>query len=329
VTDSVSICPNCRCEIHFPINDANVFECPECVAELTWDGQNIIGMVTDRQFNLMTEEQRINRRFSTAPYYDSHLLPHAVDFANSILDGGNKKEQIFGDLSRQMNTQNTLLESEKQLRFNRGVSVVVFVAISIVSVLILMDGSLFGLCCFIPGLWILKVAFTPPEDSYEGLLQLASEVGGSFEAGTVKGFSREPTFFTQFRWKHTNVEFSIIKEILDTDFILAKEGYSSGGEHSDSRKWFDLYLVSKDFETSLETLTTSVHKFSEESILDDLNILASYQNQLLMHTGRRIPLRVQYSFKSDLTLKQKKQGKNLLVESEEIKALMKLLGRGE
>ena len=57
----------------------------------------------------------------------------------------------------------------------------------------------------------------------------------------------------------------------------------------------------------------------------DLNILASYQNQLLMHTGRRNPLRVQYSFKSDLTLKQKKQGKNLLVESEEIKALMKLL----
>ena len=38
---------------------------------------------------------------------------------------------------------------------------------------------------------------------------------------------------------------------------------------------------------------------------------------------------VQYSFQSDLTLKQKKRGKNLLVESEEIKALMKLLGRGE
>ena len=48
-----------------------------------------------------------------------------------------------------------------------------------------------------------------------------------------------------------------------------------------------------------------------------------------MHTERRIPLRIQYSFKSDLSLKQYMQGKILLVESEEIKALMKLLGRGE
>ena len=324
--DSVSICPNCRSEIDFPINDANVFECPECVAELTWDGQHIIGMMSDRQFNLVTEEQRINRRLSTVPYYDYHLFPQAVHLANLILDEVNKEDQIFGESSRHTNTQSTLEESEKELRFYRGVSVVVFVVISIVSVMVMTSGSLVGLCCFIPGLWMLKVAFTPPEDSYEGRLQLVSEVGGSYETGAVKGFSRKPTFFTQFKWKHTRVEFSIIKEIVDADFILAKGGYSSGGEHSSPRQWFDLSLVSMGFETSLERITTSVHKFSKESILEDLNILASFQNQLLAHTGRRIPLRLHYSFTSDLTFKQKKQGKNLLVESEEIKALMKLLG---
>ena len=74
-------CPNCNEHLVFPQGEPDVFECPECVADLNWDGSHIIGVKTNRKY-LFAAGENFNSYFD--PEFYTKLLLETIPQNNSF-----------------------------------------------------------------------------------------------------------------------------------------------------------------------------------------------------------------------------------------------------
>ena len=91
-------CPICNEQLVFPQGEPDVFECPECVADLNWDGKHITGVKTNRKYLFAAGEN-----FTSS--FNPELFSDAISFANEVIDND---KRVLSELGR--SSSNTVTE---------------------------------------------------------------------------------------------------------------------------------------------------------------------------------------------------------------------------
>ena len=286
-------CPICREQVIFPQGEPNVFECPECVAELDWNGKHITGVKTNRNYLFVAQEN-----FDS--YFDPELFADAIDFANEVIDND---KAVLSELGRRGSDTITEESIIGQMNFDknfRGFGMVFFV-ISLVGFVMLMgNGAELAMClCMVPSLLALAISWGPGSGSLTTEdLQLAQNVGGSYREGYGSGFIPESSVYTKYGWKYETFTFGAFKSIDENHFLEFSHFYNEGGDNSSSTQGYNwklednkVVIGSDDYGSRI---WTKVHNLERENLVEDFEQILEIKNQLKKKTGVCLPIRIEF-----------------------------------
>lgn len=315
-------CPNCREQVIFPQGEPNVFECPECAAELNWDGKHIIGVQTNRNYLFVG-----GGNFES--HFDSEIFADAIDFANEVMDNDKNLLSEFGGSSNRTITEELILGSTKHDRRVTGVLIVLLIITIGFTIHQFQFEGYFnsGLCCMaFPTVLLIGNHMIPGKVYHEKRksdLALARSLGGSYGHGYGSGFIRESSIYTRYKWKINTFTFSSFKSISENYFLeLSHCRISGGGEYSE-RSWQgymwklrDNRAVigeSSDLVALLDTtapvyewqhdvpstnIETKWHNLERKDLVEDFKQILAIKNQLKKKTGVIMPIKIEFARRS-------------------------------
>lgn len=316
-------CPNCNEHLVFPQGEPDVFECPECVADLNWDGKHITGVKTNRKYLFAAGEN-----FTSS--FNQELFSDAIDFANEVIDND---KRVLSELGR--SSSNTVTEEgiTGQMDFEnnfRGFSTVFFGISLICGVMFLITVQDLAIClCMVPSLLALAISWGGGDVHTTEDLQLAQHIGGSYREGNGSGFVPESSVFTTYRWKNDTFTFLAFKSIGENHSLELSHFYHDGGEHSYPSQGYTWILRDKKAvagEYSYDTrIMTSVHNFERKDLLEDFEYILKIKNQLNKKTGVCLPIKIEFGSSQ----KRPKNIRKILQSDPELSELWKKLEEGE
>ena len=315
-------CPNCNEHLVFPQGEPDVFECPECVADLNWDGSHIIGVKTNRKY-LFAAGENFNS------YFDPELFSDAIDFANEVIDND---KRVLSELGR--SSSNTVTEEgiTGQMDFDknfRGFGIVFFGISLICGVMFLITVQDLAIClCMVPSLLILAISWGGGGGHTTEDLQLAQNVGGSYREGYGSGFIPESSVYTRYGWKYETFTFGAFKSIDENHSLEFSHFYYGGGEHSSPEQGYKwkleenkVVIGSDDYDSRIRT---KVHNLERENLVDDFEQILAIKNQLKKKTGVCLPIRIEFGSSE----RRPKNIRKILQNDPELSELWKKLEEG-
>ena len=317
-------CPNCNEHLVFPQGEPDVFECPECVADLNWDGKHITGVKTNRKYLFAAGEN-----FTSS--FNQELFSDAIDFANEVIDND---KRVLSELGR--SSSNTVTEEAiiSQMDFDsnfRGFSMTFFLISLVCGVMLLIAAQDLAIClCMVPSLLALAISWGGGDVHTTEDLQLAQHIGGSYREGNGSGFVPESSVFTTYRWKNDTFTFLAFKSIGENHSLELSHFYHDGGEHSYPSQGYTWILRDKKKavagEYSYDTrIMTSVHNFERKDLLEDFEYILKIKNQLNKKTGVCLPIKIEFGSSQ----KRPKNIRKILQTDPELSELWKKLEKGE
>ena len=288
-------CPICREQIIFPQGEPNVFECPECVVELDWNGKHITKVITNRNYLFVAEEN-----FDS--YFDPELFADAIDFANEVIDND---KAVLSELGRRGSDTITEESIIGQMNFDksfRGFGMAFFAISLICGLWFFMTIQDLAIClCMVPSLLALAISWGPGSGSLTTEdLQLAQNVGGSYREGYGSGFIPESSVYTKYGWKYETFTFGAFKSIDENHFLEFSHFYIEGGDNSSPTQGYrwklgdNKVVIGRDDYGS--RIWTKVHNLERENLVEDFEQILAIKNQLKKKTGVCLPTKIKFDY---------------------------------
>ena len=288
-------CPICREQIIFPQGEPNVFECPECVVELDWNGKHITKVITNRNYLFVAEEN-----FDS--YFDPELFADAIDFANEVIDND---KAVLSELGRRGSDTITEESIIGQMNFDksfRGFGMAFFAISLICGLWFFMTIQDLAIClCMVPSLLALAISWGPGSGSLTTEdLQLAQNVGGSYREGYGSGFIPESSVYTKYGWKYETFTFGAFKSIDENHFLEFSHFYNEGGDNSSPTQGYrwkledNKVVIGRDDYGS--RIWTKVHNLERENLVEDFEQILAIKNQLKKKTGVCLPTKIKFDY---------------------------------
>ena len=297
-------CPSCADVILLPRGDSNVFECPECSAEMDWNGKHIVGLVTDRNYIFPGSDQ-----YET--YFDAEYLYEAVKFANEVMDNDASTENLLG--SGGGNEIVTIEDIQADFDFDRnltGIAILLFIPAIFVALAIISepDGLIGAICCLGFPTLFLMFAIAPSGYRQEDAV-LANNEGGSYAKGRGSGLTPNGRFLAGYEWKTDTFKFSKFKKISPKHKIKLRSFYRSGGDYSSPSQGYSLSYLIDGKKISADAIYTKAHDYSRDNFLSDLNEILSYKNKLKRKSRVSFGIEIEFDFfsKSSMRTSRKKK----------------------
>ena len=313
-------CPSCNEQLVFPQGEPDVFECPECVADLNWNGNHITGVKTNRTYLFAAGEN-----FTSS--FNQELFSDAIDFANEVIDND---KRVLSELGR--SSSNTVTEEgiTGQMDFEnnfRGFSTVFFGISLICGVMFLITVQDLAIClCMVPSLLILAISWGGGEGHTTEDLQLAQHLGGSYRAGSGSGFVPESSVYTAYRWKNDTFTFFAFKSIDENHSLEFSHFWNGGGDSGSESQGYACALEYKNcFWKGVESIRTPVHYFERKDLLEDLKYILEIKNQLKKKIGVCLPIRIEFGSSQ----RRPKNIRKILQSDPELSELWRKLKQGE
>ena len=311
-------CPNCREQVIFPQGEPNVFECPECIAELNWDGKHIIGVQTNRNYLFVGGEN-----FDS--HFDQDLFADAIDFANEVIDNDKNLLSEFGGSRNHTITEELILGGIKHDRRVTGVLIVLLIiTIGFFILGIPVEGYFnSGLCCmaFPTVLLIGNHMLSGDDEKRESDLDLARSLGGSYGHGFGSGFIPESSLYTRYKWKNNTFTFSSFKSVSGNYFLELSHCRNSGGgegeaswqgyivelrgnkaviSRSDLVEMLDNTAPEYEWRHTLPSpnIGTKWHNLERKDLVEDFKQILAIKNQLKKKTGVIMPIKIKFATQS-------------------------------
>ena len=317
-------CPICNEVLQFPKGESNVFECPECDAELNWNGKHIIGAKTNRNYLFVAEE-------NFASYFDPELFADAIDFANEVIDNDKAVLSEFGRSSSDTITEESIIGQMNFEKNFRGFGMIFFV-ISLIGLVMLMgNGAELATClCMVPSLLALAISWGPGSGSLTTEdLQLAQNVGGSYLEGSGFGFMPESSVYTRYVWKNETFTFFVFKSIGENHILGLSHFYHAGGDNSSPTQGYmwkledNKVVIGRDDYGS--RIWTKVHNLERENLVEDFEQILAIKNQLKKKTGICLPIKIKF----DHSKRNPKKTMKIIESDSELSQLWKKLEEGK
>ena len=314
-------CPICSERLVFPQGEPDVFECPECVADLNWSGKHITGVKTNRNYLFAAGEN-----FTSS--FNPELFCDAINFANEVIDNDKRVLSELGSSSSNTVTQEAIIG---QMDFNnnfRGFSTAFFAISLVCGVIFLMTVQDLAIClCMIPSLLALAISWGGGDRTED--LQLAQHVGGSYREGNGSGFIPESSVYTAYRWKNDTFTFRAFKSIGENHSLRLSHFFYGGGDHGSPSQGYTWALKDKkailDQSAYDSRISTPVHNFERKDLLEDFEYILEIKNQLKKKIGVCLPIRIEFGSSQ----KKPKNIRKILQSDPELSELWKKLEEGE
>jgi hypothetical protein len=322
-------CPNCREQVIFPQGEPNVFECPECVAELDWNGKHITEVITNRNY-LFVDGENFDSHF------DPELFADAIDFANEVIDNDKTVLSEFGWNYTHTTTEESVLGSMKFSRQYTGFLIVLLLISVGLMILLIPDGGFVGglICMAVPTLLFILRAMTPNTDDED--LDLALSVGGSYREGDGSGFVPDSSYYAHYRWKNATFTFLTFKSVSENYFLELSNYYNSGGGENNSPPKQGYMWTLRDNKVKIagggtdEIIRTKVHNLEREDLVDDFEQILALKNQLKKKTGVYMPIKIEFTGRDNYWGAKKSSKIMQIIENDsELSELWKKLKQGK
>ena len=313
-------CPNCNEHLVFPQGEPDVFECPECVADLNWDGKHIIGVKTNRKYLFASGEN-----FTSS--FNPELFSDAIDFANEVIDNDKRVlSELGGSRSNTVTEEAIIGQMDFDSNF-RGFSMAFFLISLVCGVMLLMTAQDLAIClCMVPSLLALAIGWGVDNDHTAENLQLAQHVGGSYREGSGSGFVPESSVYTRYKWKNDTFTFFAFKSIDENHSLELSSFYDGGGESGSERQGYSCTLQYKNcFWIGIESIRTPAHYFERKDLLEDFEYILEIKNQLKKKIGVCLPIRIEFGSSQ----RRPKNIRKILQSDPELSELWKKLEEGE
>ena len=316
-------CPICREQVQFPQGEPNVFECPECVAELDWNGKHITGVITNRNY-LFDAHGNFDSSF------DPEVFADAIDFANEVIDNDNTVLSELGSSYTLTNTEESVLSSMKFSRQYAGFLIVLLLISAGLMMLLIPAGGFVGglICMAVPTLLLILRAMTPNYDDED--LELAISVGGSYREGNGSGFVPNSSYYASYRWKNVTFTFLTFKSVSENYFFELSNYYSRGQDGSQAQGYRWTLRDNKAMIVGNMSTSTKVHNLEREDLVDDFEQILALKTQLKKKIGVCLPIKIKFTSR-DIRRGANKPSKIMqIIESDsELSELRKKLEEGK
>lgn len=314
-------CPICREQVIFPQGEPNVFECPECVAELDWNGKHITGVMTNRKYLFVDGENFASR-------FDPETFADAIDFANEVMDNNITVLSSFGHGGNSIVTEDSIIDS---MNFDRSFSTfgIVFFVISLMGfILLLSTGAELAMCmCMVPSIFVLSIASVGGSTHTSEDLVISQSAGGSYGQGRGIGFVPDSSYYTGYVWKNKTFTFNSFKSVNENHYVELRHFSYSGGDNSHPEQGFMYKMKNGDVAIGsygVDKIYTSVHNLEREGLVGDFEQILEIRNQLKKKIGTYLPIKINF----DSVLRPQKIMK-IIENDSELSKLWKKLEEGK